>query len=1300
MSETPAKHGLFSSLSLGRSSRAPKPAAEPTLAHPLLGASSSTLNLADQSDSSLPLPQHNRQGSFTQRSASGSDALNGLPYKPRQKHGGGIGSTGSATSIFTPVPNSSPTIAAAAAAVPIITSPVTPGAVTTTSTSTSATFALPPSAMDGSNAMAESSSSVPTGGSATSQLQRQSLKAAAQGIGLGNGSMGMSMIDAILDKGMIGRSKGPEGGDWGELLKVISSGKAVLLLPTTPSSSLPMAPQTLRDHIAFISPPISVPVISDESGSSEKPSEINVSVVVTLSGLLGTLSGSNIVFESSLPPDSLVLAALREPSTRQSALASLKPTHLPSLFASPTFPAYSLSSESAILSFPPIGRGHTASTDPKEKDHAKPAAGKLGRINPFASFFGTSPQASSSPTMSSPVQLLEGPSTPDKAVSPVHSRPTSPTFLPTSPNASLSVIETDNVSILSNTAVTQSLEGYQVTAYTVSKPIRFAEVHKAVIKSVRVFIRDELSRLPDKIIDRVIKLVLSGVCPVSGTGENKELLKSHHATDGDTVITLDFSDPSATGERLQDVIEGIYDDLIVHFRADSSNLFGEPGALRRRASGSIPWSRGENEGDSEELRKERKDKKRRERDEQAEKDASEATERVEAVICRLLYNRLFSPMEADDSKHDEALASRIAALNMLDLSLDHLGLDTRPIGDSGEPDNTIADGLATLVDQIGLELQKLSTPSCLTPKEKADVLIRAHKLVVDGLDHLPPIELRPEGEPYQAPPPQVSTSESGLAPMTDLAEAPSLSTQSSASSIATDGTKASSASTGNLQEATPHAFRTTSPPVPDLNGNDIPDAAELHDAMSEPLHTNTTDSPPPELDAIPSPVPDKPRSTKQGTSGADLILPIIIYSVVKSNPPQLASQLMYLRRYRSAICLTGEASYAIVNITAVVEFLEHVDLAELGLGCHSDKVMSIDDLSPIGLDYLHEGNADAASIASASSRLRGRVFQVGEMAGNAAGSANKVITGVLDSWTTMRGLISSPVPPAEAEATVLRPSMGGRQASTFSLANVTATVANIAAAAAATTTAARTRSRTNSRASAAIPEHVWGANQELQEVSSRPESILEQEDDRSEQGTVHEHENSGEDPVPDDVHMVRERSKSDARSIRSVSSMMQESRKERERERKEKEDRERDKKEESQVKEDERQSLGTRLASIGGFGRLAPGEDGVKGGGFLASFTGNRSASQGHARRSSLLGETSTGTKMRESVSSPADSSASFPLPLSPLNQLPSSERIDPPIERFMTGELGDIKLSEIGELLRDYRRLGAAIIAHNARQP
>lgn len=62
---------------------------------------------------------------------------------------------------------------------------------------------------------------------------------------------------------------------------------------------------------------------------------------------------------------------------------------------------------------------------------------------------------------------------------------------------------------------------------------------------------------------------------------------------------------------------------------------------------------------------------------------------------------LFSPIESDDARHDEALSSRIAALNMLDLSLDHLGLITRPDDAPAGEENVIADGLVKVVDSIG-----------------------------------------------------------------------------------------------------------------------------------------------------------------------------------------------------------------------------------------------------------------------------------------------------------------------------------------------------------------------------------------------------------------------------------------------------------------------------------------------------------------------------------------------------------------------------------------------------------------------
>lgn len=227
---------------------------------------------------------------------------------------------------------------------------------------------------------------------------------------------------------------------------------------------------------------------------------------------------------------------------------------------------------------------------------------------------------------------------------------------------------------------------------------------------------------------------------------------------------------------------------------------------------------------------------------------------------------------------------------------------------------------------------------------------------------------------------------------------------------------------------------------------------------------------------------------------------------------------------------------------------------------------SVEDLSPIGLTYLDESNADAASIVSASSRLRGRVFQVTEMAGSAADSANKVLTGVVDSsWTALRGLMGNNpdqqmvVENGVSVPTVPRPNMRPRQASSFSLASVTASVASIAAAA--STAAARSRSRATSRASET--QQQWTGNQEMMEVSSRPESIHELHPTEEE---AVEESNRSEEKL--------EKDRSDVKSIKSVSSMMS--------------------KEDSGSRA-ERASLSNRLASIGVLGRLPSPQTAVTG---------------------------------------------------------------------------------------------------------
>lgn len=156
--------------------------------------------------------------------------------------------------------------------------------------------------------------------------------------------------------------------------------------------------------------------------------------------------------------------------------------------------------------------------------------------------------------------------------------------------------------------------------------MRYNEVHKALVKAVRSDVRADLTGLPDKVIEKTLRLVVGSVCPVSGNAADQALLKSHHhglgSTEGNATVPLDFSDPTTTGERLQDFMEAIYDDLVVYYRTTESPR--------------KPWSRSGSvdpaEDDDDATRVEKKELN-------VELAASEGTEKVEGLVSRLLYNR-------------------------------------------------------------------------------------------------------------------------------------------------------------------------------------------------------------------------------------------------------------------------------------------------------------------------------------------------------------------------------------------------------------------------------------------------------------------------------------------------------------------------------------------------------------------------------------------------------------------------------------------------------------------------------------
>ncbi|CAG8743439.1 10002_t:CDS:2, partial [Acaulospora colombiana] len=214
---------------------------------------------------------------------------------------------------------------------------------------------------------------------------------------------------------------------------------------------------------------------------------------------------------------------------------------------------------------------------------------------------------------------------------------------------------------------------------------------------------------------------------------------------------------------------------------------------------------------------------------------------------------------SDDASHDEALASRIAALNMLDLGLEHLGID---VGKAKH-------GVQAVVTTVGRA-----------------TIVAAHTAAVEGLSKLPPIRLKPDDEIVDEPTPLAAHFKQNSPAM----EAKSFNPPEV------------------ILTTLPEESSTEAPPLP------------IQEPVADPLSPiSPVQSPLPERTSSPTPV------------ASDILLPFIIYSVVKANPSELVSHLLYVQRYRMRASAGGEEGFCLINLLAVVEFLENVDLAALGL---------------------------------------------------------------------------------------------------------------------------------------------------------------------------------------------------------------------------------------------------------------------------------------------------------------------------------------------------------------------------------
>ncbi|KAF8511834.1 hypothetical protein BU17DRAFT_54371 [Hysterangium stoloniferum] len=928
-------------------------------------------------------------------------------------------------------------------------------------------------------------------GGATSKLQLQNLKAAAQSIGLGNGTVGWALLERLVD--------GETGTEWDEIWNIMINSKPTLLLPLEPYSGEIITPEFVKDHVAIC--------------STTSPSPL-----VTLSGLRGVTVSGTLTIQSTLPTTSKPFVDLLKPEHQTTVLASLPP--LPSLTntSQHSLPSFVLPG-STTLPIPP--RFHNTKPPlPPRPGSTTVAKVPTGRIsNPFASLFGRPATPAASNTM---VGTL-------------------------SPSPSVAI---------------------ELAAFSVGKKIGKKTIGKDLSKVIRDEIKAGLLSCPRWVVDRVIDFT-GPLHPIPKAAKRIEVRGPGASSNRTPLPAISFnSDPSVLADAFQALYASIEGDLHA-----GSPLFG------RWQDRDETRSQTESEVDEDPTIPPVKEEKVKETDKQTR--IKEILERVETVVCEIFYDRIFCPFSGDDASHDGALANRIAALYMLDLRLEHLGVEI--------PNETVGANVQNVVKTCGAVLQRLEEVAYRSPARKAALLIEAHKEVVDGLSRLPKLRLKPEEEEHDLKTPRASSFP------TQTAEEP-------------------------LQEPSPPA--TATPPV-ELTVT----IGSVEQSIGSSSEQNIIASPQEIEDHLNTSLPDTDLPSTPTPVSGDLLFPFLIYSVVKANPAHLVSHLLYTQRFRS-LNAEGQERYCLINLMAVVEFLENVDMGALGLG-DSDRVMSTADLSPIPLDH---GSVDSQTVASSpfSTRIGQRVNQQVEELAELAGSANKVLTGVVDSsFGVLRGILGATPDLATPHGEVpdgvpwnsIKPGFGLlKRGSSFSIGGMSVS---------------------------GRPKTPAGGEEEggrpLVAVSSRPGSIKETNvgEEEGEEGGTNSDEGVEED----------ERNRGDTRSVRSFSSMMS------------KESRTRDR----DVERGEgRASLADRLATMSGRTKVA----------CSTEPPASPPPSQPTSRPTSWLPPPAT---------QPDGGS---------ITPAPPKMRIPPPNRRFMDCAEQDIRVGEVGELLREYRRMAQALRA------
>lgn len=314
----------------------------------------------------------------------------------------------------------------------------------------------------------------------------------------------------------------------------------------------------------------------------------------------------------------------------------------------------------------------------------------------------------------------------------------------------------------------------------------------------------------------------------------------------------------------------------------------------------------------------------------------EFNEIAEARATSLIYDRLFRPKVGTDLKRNEELTKRIEALRELPLSPELLdcGIEIIPEDEYEKQEQRDKEGLGDISKKKSKKLRISESKFHLalqpvadkfsemdqqhTPFGKLDAFLQGHRMIVEDVISIMYPDTKFESAQTKTP---TDT------PNVDLSQTNSTAVSSSA---ATKNRARSNSGIGaNFLKRKPSATLPTSSSSNSLSSQ--PQATQR--SSSQTRRSSGTDST--SLHQQPNLNPHQPKKPLSVFSAvaADQLLPLLIYTFVHFDIPNLWLQFAFVMRYRNqSITALGEIAYSLTNWQAAIAFIEKTSLGSLGLG--------------------------------------------------------------------------------------------------------------------------------------------------------------------------------------------------------------------------------------------------------------------------------------------------------------------------------------------------------------------------------